>query len=169
MHAQEGDPEGWWEETFNGHQDSKPSGPEAISIDITFPGYKHVYGIPERATNFSLQPTAGTQLQKRTPTLLLISSCSGFPLPCHGPVWPETVSICVKQCQTVSFSRPCHLFHAMSCHVMHTLPVERCFDPAACLLHGLMLHQSSVSLSATAPLHICCCRVWSAVGAVSPL
>jgi hypothetical protein len=56
---QEGDPEGWWEETFNGHTDSKPSGPEAISIDLKFPGYKHVYGLPERATNFSLQPTAG--------------------------------------------------------------------------------------------------------------
>jgi hypothetical protein len=57
--VQEGDPEGWWEETFNGHTDSKPSGPEAISIDLKFPGYKHVYGLPERATNFSLQPTAG--------------------------------------------------------------------------------------------------------------
>jgi alpha 1,3-glucosidase len=56
---QDGDPEGWWEETFNGHTDSKPSGPEAVSMDITFPGYKHVYGLPERATNFSLQPTAG--------------------------------------------------------------------------------------------------------------
>lgn len=60
---QDGDPEGWWEETFNGHPDSKPSGPEAISFDITFPGYKHVYGIPERATNFSLQPTAGSGVQ----------------------------------------------------------------------------------------------------------
>lgn len=28
-------------------------------MDITFPGYQHVFGLPERATNFSLQPTAG--------------------------------------------------------------------------------------------------------------
>lgn len=56
---QEGDPEGWWEETFNGHTDSKPSGPEAISLDLSFPGSQHIYGIPERASNFSLQPTTG--------------------------------------------------------------------------------------------------------------
>lgn len=56
---QEGDPEGWWEETFNGHADSKPAGPEAISIDMSFPGSQHVYGIPERATNLALKPTAG--------------------------------------------------------------------------------------------------------------
>jgi hypothetical protein len=56
---QDGDPEGWWEESFNGHADSKPAGPEAISIDVTFPGAQHVYGIPERATNLALKPTAG--------------------------------------------------------------------------------------------------------------
>lgn len=60
--SQDGDPEGWWEETFNGHTDSKPAGPEAISIDISFPGSQHVYGIPERATNLALQPTAGGAL-----------------------------------------------------------------------------------------------------------
>eukprot|EP00878_Enallax_costatus_P018240 GHUV01019193.1.p1 GENE.GHUV01019193.1~~GHUV01019193.1.p1 ORF type:complete len:724 (+),score=171.12 GHUV01019193.1:190-2361(+) len=57
---QEGDPADWWEETFNGHQDSKPAGPEAISIDMTFSGSQHVYGIPERATNLALKPTAGS-------------------------------------------------------------------------------------------------------------
>jgi hypothetical protein len=59
---QDGDPEGWWEETFNGHTDSKPAGPEAISIDVTFPGSQHVYGIPERATNLALKPTAGANM-----------------------------------------------------------------------------------------------------------
>lgn len=59
---QEGDPEGWWEETFNGHADSKPAGPEAISIDMSFPGSQHVYGIPERATNLALKPTAGADV-----------------------------------------------------------------------------------------------------------
>ncbi|KAF6258577.1 glycosyl hydrolases family 31-domain-containing protein [Scenedesmus sp. NREL 46B-D3] len=57
---QDGDPEGWWEESFNGHADSKPAGPEAVSIDITFPGSQHVYGIPERATSLALKPTAGS-------------------------------------------------------------------------------------------------------------
>ncbi|KAF8064543.1 PSL5 [Scenedesmus sp. PABB004] len=56
---QEGDPENWWAETFNGHTDSKPSGPEAVSIDLAFPGADHVFGIPERATSLALKPTAG--------------------------------------------------------------------------------------------------------------
>ena len=54
---QEGDPEGWWEETFKSHTDSKPRGPEAIAFDLTFPGFNHVYGIPEHATSLSLKPT----------------------------------------------------------------------------------------------------------------
>ncbi|KAK9816687.1 hypothetical protein WJX72_003707 [[Myrmecia] bisecta] len=56
---QEGDPDGWWQETFKGHVDSKPKGPEAISFDLTFPDTQHVYGLPERATSLSLNPTAG--------------------------------------------------------------------------------------------------------------
>jgi hypothetical protein len=59
MHLQEGDPEGWWEETFKGHTDSKPKGPHAMSVDLEFPGAQHVYGLPERATNLSLEATAG--------------------------------------------------------------------------------------------------------------
>lgn len=38
---QESPPEtcdGCWEETFLEHHDSKPKGPEAISLDISFPG-----------------------------------------------------------------------------------------------------------------------------------
>lgn len=54
---QEGDPDGWWEETFKSHHDSKPRGPEAISFDIQFHDFNHLYGIPERATSFSLSPT----------------------------------------------------------------------------------------------------------------
>ncbi|CAL8467821.1 g7359 [Coccomyxa elongata] len=54
---QEGDPEGWWEETFKGHTDSKPRGPEGISFDLAFPGMQHVYGLPEHATTLSLKPT----------------------------------------------------------------------------------------------------------------
>lgn len=59
LRQQEGDPEGWWEETFKTHTDSKPKGPEAISLDLAFPGAQHVYGLPERATNLSLEATTG--------------------------------------------------------------------------------------------------------------
>lgn len=58
---QEGDPEGWWEESFKSHTDSKPYGPEGISFDVTFPQAQHVYGLPEHATSFALKPTTGIQ------------------------------------------------------------------------------------------------------------
>lgn len=58
---QEGDGcDGCWEENFGSHQDSKPKGPEAMSLDISFPGFEHVYGLPERATSLALKPTAGS-------------------------------------------------------------------------------------------------------------
>lgn len=56
---QEGDPAGWWDETFNGHLDSKPKGPESMSLDLSFPGCDHVYGLPERATSLALKATTG--------------------------------------------------------------------------------------------------------------
>ncbi|KAF2826977.1 hypothetical protein CC86DRAFT_350180 [Ophiobolus disseminans] len=49
----------WWEETFGGNTDSKPRGPEAVALDISFPGYEHVFGIPEHATRLSLKTTRG--------------------------------------------------------------------------------------------------------------
>ncbi|GAA5975399.1 hypothetical protein JCM11641_004253 [Rhodosporidiobolus odoratus] len=48
-----------WEETFNGKRDSKPKGPESLSLDVNFPGYEHVYGIPEHASSLSLKQTRG--------------------------------------------------------------------------------------------------------------
>lgn len=57
--VQEGDPAGWWEEEFKSHKDTKPRGPQAISIDLDFPAYHHVYGIPEHASPLSLRPTVG--------------------------------------------------------------------------------------------------------------
>lgn len=47
----------WWEETFGGNTDSKPKGPESVGLDITFPGYEHVFGIPEHAGPLSLKET----------------------------------------------------------------------------------------------------------------
>ncbi|KAF4632530.1 hypothetical protein G7Y89_g5593 [Cudoniella acicularis] len=49
----------WWDESFGGSTDSKPKGPESVGLDITFPGYAHVYGIPEHAGPLSLKETRG--------------------------------------------------------------------------------------------------------------
>ncbi|KAL2001301.1 hypothetical protein VTN02DRAFT_1943 [Thermoascus thermophilus] len=49
----------WWEETFGGNTDSKPRGPESVGLDISFPGYEHVFGIPEHADSLSLKETRG--------------------------------------------------------------------------------------------------------------
>jgi alpha 1,3-glucosidase len=47
----------WWDETFGGNTDSKPRGPESVGLDISFPGYEHVFGIPEHADSLSLKET----------------------------------------------------------------------------------------------------------------
>lgn len=47
----------WWEESFGGNKDSKPRGPESVGMDISFPGYEHVFGIPEHADSMSLKQT----------------------------------------------------------------------------------------------------------------
>ncbi|KAK7421328.1 glucosidase II [Neonectria punicea] len=49
----------WWDETFGGNTDSKPRGPESLALDITFPGYEHVFGIPEHTGPLSLKQTRG--------------------------------------------------------------------------------------------------------------
>ncbi|KAF2179891.1 glycoside hydrolase family 31 protein [Zopfia rhizophila CBS 207.26] len=49
----------WWDESFGGNTDTKPRGPEAVALDISFPGYEHVFGIPEHATRLSLKTTRG--------------------------------------------------------------------------------------------------------------
>ena len=47
----------WWEESFGGNTDSKPRGPESVSMDIVFPEYEHVYGIPGHTGPLSLKET----------------------------------------------------------------------------------------------------------------
>ena len=47
----------WWEEAFAGNTDTKPRGPESIALDISFPGYEHVFGIPEHTGPLSLKET----------------------------------------------------------------------------------------------------------------
>ncbi|GAB2277287.1 Probable glucan 1,3-alpha-glucosidase [Dionaea muscipula] len=48
-----------WEESFRGHTDSRPYGPQSISFDVSFYGADFVYGIPEHATGLALKPTRG--------------------------------------------------------------------------------------------------------------
>ena len=55
--AEEEDESTWWEESFGGNTDSKPRGPESVGLDVSFPGYEHVYGIPEHAGPMSLKQT----------------------------------------------------------------------------------------------------------------
>ena len=56
-----------WDESFGGHRDSKPFGPMSVGMDIDFPGARHLYGIPEHASNFVLQTTTGTNAHFRDP------------------------------------------------------------------------------------------------------
>lgn len=56
----EGDSEdAYWEETFSSWTDSKPKGPESLSLDITFPNHGYVYGIPQHASTLNLRTTTG--------------------------------------------------------------------------------------------------------------
>ncbi|KAH9485679.1 Glucosidase 2 subunit alpha [Psilocybe cubensis] len=48
-----------FEETFSSWTDSKPKGPESLSLDINFPNHGTVYGIPQHATRLALPSTAG--------------------------------------------------------------------------------------------------------------
>ncbi|XP_064599881.1 neutral alpha-glucosidase AB-like [Liolophura sinensis] len=46
-----------WEESFKGHADSKPNGPTSIGLDVSFPGFQYVYGIPQHADSLALRST----------------------------------------------------------------------------------------------------------------
>ncbi|KAK3093332.1 hypothetical protein FSP39_014183 [Pinctada imbricata] len=49
-----------WEETFKSFTDSKPNGPTSVGVDVSFPGFEHVYGIPEHADTMALKSTKDT-------------------------------------------------------------------------------------------------------------
>lgn len=53
----EGAPDGAWEESYNSHKDSKPKGPQSLSLDLRFHSSPHVFGIPEHASSFALKTT----------------------------------------------------------------------------------------------------------------
>ncbi|KAF5400528.1 Neutral alpha-glucosidase AB precursor [Paragonimus heterotremus] len=48
-----------WTETFKEHRDTRPYGPMSISLDIDFPSFSHLYGIPEHTDGFVLKSTEG--------------------------------------------------------------------------------------------------------------
>ncbi|EKM81226.1 hypothetical protein AGABI1DRAFT_72105 [Agaricus bisporus var. burnettii JB137-S8] len=56
----EGDKEDdYWEEKWISWTDTKPKGPESLSLDITYPNHGTVYGIPQHATRLALPTTTG--------------------------------------------------------------------------------------------------------------
>ncbi|TKA69853.1 hypothetical protein B0A49_07634 [Cryomyces minteri] len=57
----------WWDESFGGNTDSKPRGPESVAMDVTFPGYEHVFGIPEHTGPMSLKQTRGGESNYNDP------------------------------------------------------------------------------------------------------
>ncbi|PWN41673.1 alpha-glucosidase II precursor [Ceraceosorus guamensis] len=50
---------GEWEESWQGKPDSKPRGPEALSLDIAFPKKPFAFGLPEHASPLNLKNTRG--------------------------------------------------------------------------------------------------------------
>ena len=63
----DGDEDGFWEESFGGHKDSKPLGPASVGLDISFPGSQHLYGLPEHASSMKLQTTKGPKSHYNEP------------------------------------------------------------------------------------------------------
>ncbi|KAI1725884.1 glycosyl hydrolases family 31 domain-containing protein [Ditylenchus destructor] len=52
--------DGFWEESFRSIADSKPYGSSSIGLDISFIGFKFLYGLPEHADSFALKSTTTT-------------------------------------------------------------------------------------------------------------
>jgi alpha 1,3-glucosidase len=81
----EGDTEdALWEETFSSWTDSKPKGPESLSLDINFPNHGTVYGIPQHATNLALPSTTGSDPTYADPYRLY--NCDVFEYLAWSPV-----------------------------------------------------------------------------------
>lgn len=51
------DGEGFWEEAWKGHTDTKPFGSSSVGLDLSFIGHKFIYGLPEHADAFALRST----------------------------------------------------------------------------------------------------------------
>ncbi|KAL7424252.1 glucosidase II [Cryptotrichosporon argae] len=55
----EDDDKDMFEEKWKKWTDSKPKGPEGLSLDISFPSVQHIYGLPEHSSPLSLPSTRG--------------------------------------------------------------------------------------------------------------
>jgi alpha 1,3-glucosidase len=53
--------DGFWEENFGGHKDSKPFGSSSVGLDVSFIGFKFLYGLPEHADTFALKSTTNSE------------------------------------------------------------------------------------------------------------
>ncbi|KAK1293326.1 hypothetical protein QJS10_CPB17g00025 [Acorus calamus] len=57
-----------WEERFRSHTDTRPYGPQSITVDVSFYGADFVYGIPEHALDsLALRPTRGPDVEESEP------------------------------------------------------------------------------------------------------
>jgi hypothetical protein len=61
-------------DSFGGHADSQPGGPQSVGLDFTFPFAQQVYGIPEHTTPLALPSTATVTPGMTTPDNM---SCCG--------------------------------------------------------------------------------------------
>ncbi|KRX25558.1 Neutral alpha-glucosidase AB [Trichinella nelsoni] len=57
---EEEDTDGLWTEHFHTFTDSKPYGPSSVAADISFIGFRHVFGLPEHADSLVLRDTNQT-------------------------------------------------------------------------------------------------------------
>ncbi|KRX50810.1 Neutral alpha-glucosidase AB [Trichinella murrelli] len=57
---EEEDTDGLWTEHFHSFTDSKPYGPSSVAADISFIGFRHVFGLPEHADSLVLRDTNQT-------------------------------------------------------------------------------------------------------------
>ena len=113
------DPSHDWKEKFGSHGDDRPNGPMAISLDVGFPGVQHVYGIPERATSFSLPSTRGKE-PYRLYNLDVFEYLHDHPFGLYGSI-------------------PFITAHAKGelCCELATPQMRRCLPPLRCLPPGL--------------------------------
>ncbi|CAG8521039.1 16051_t:CDS:10, partial [Dentiscutata erythropus] len=77
-------------ETSGDKLNSNPNGPGSIGLDISFPGFSHVYGIPQHASSFSLKETRGGIGAYSDPYRLYNLDVFGYtidsPMPLYGSI-----------------------------------------------------------------------------------
>lgn len=72
--------------------DSLPFGPESVAVDIDFPGYSEVYGIPEHADSLALRSTVNSKLPYRLYNVDIFEYETDSAMPMYGSI-PLMVAI----------------------------------------------------------------------------